>query len=393
MIRTWIARLVATSAALALHCAVAQAMAGPGAASNATPLLDHILVIVEENHSYDEVRTLPYTASLIAAGSSLGNSHGVTHPSQPNYLALWSGSTQGVTSNVCPPPGSPFLTENLGHACEAAGITWRAYCERLPFAGSDTCDVDGQLYARKHAPWTHFGNLTHLNERPYADLDADIAAGTLPRLAFVIPDQCNDSHNGGACSIELADAWLAARVPQYLNAVGPNGIVVLTWDEDDNQADNHILTVFSGPLVRSGYVSSRYATHYTVLRTLTEALGLAPFGAAVQETPLDDIWAPTSPTGIEAPPARIALSAPAPNPSARGAVRWSLDAPAGRRVEAAIVDAAGRTVRAWTATTGSRTTLEWDGHDETGREVAAGVYRLQLRIDGATWERRLMRLR
>ncbi len=387
-------------ALLALAAALAAGVAaGPAAhaaerlrpVATTVPLLDHIIVIVEENHSYDQVRTQPYTASLIAAGSSFSNSYAVTHPSQPNYLALWSGSTQGVTSNVCPPPGSPYLTENLGHACEVAGITWRSYAERLPFAGSDICDADSQLYARKHCPWTHFGNLTHLNERPFGDLATDIANHTLPRLAFVVPDQCNDSHNGGACSVALADSWLAAQVPAMLDAVGPNGVVIVTWDEDDNYAGNHILTVVNGAPVIANYISTRYLTHYTLLRTITDALGLAPFAAAVNETPATDIWVPSGPTAIGLPGPN-ALDSPAPNPS-RGVVHCALTVPAGWPLEVSVLDVAGHVVRRWTQRSiEPRTALAWDGRDAHARPVAAGVYRLRVRAAGATWERRLLRL-
>src|SRR5213596_2338134 len=106
-----------------------------------------------ENHDYDAVRGQPYTADLVAGGSSFSSSYAVTHPSQPNYIALWSGGLQGIYSDQCPAPGSPFAAENLGHACEAAGLRWRAYSEDLPGVGSDTCRTE--LYARKHDPWTH----------------------------------------------------------------------------------------------------------------------------------------------------------------------------------------------------------------------------------------------
>src|SRR4029453_4794526 len=90
------------------------------------PPHDHVIVVIMENKSYFQVRTHPYTASLIAAGASFSASYGITHPSQPNYFALWAGSTLGVTTNACPVPGSPFAAENFGHACEAAGLTWGA---------------------------------------------------------------------------------------------------------------------------------------------------------------------------------------------------------------------------------------------------------------------------
>src|SRR5436189_6192024 len=120
------------------------------------------------------------------------DSYAITHPSQPNYLALWAGGTLGVTSNTCPAPGSPFVAENLGHACEAAGRTWRSYSESLPAAGSTVCKVDSGLYTRKHCPWTNFSNLNHRNERPYSDFSVDLARGTLPDLAFVVPNNCDN---------------------------------------------------------------------------------------------------------------------------------------------------------------------------------------------------------
>src|SRR2546426_1165097 len=86
----------------ALLCALGLALPESPALATPVPALDHIIVIVMENKSYDQVRTAPFTASLIAAGSSFSNSFGITHPSQPNYLALWAGSTMWGTSNNLP---------------------------------------------------------------------------------------------------------------------------------------------------------------------------------------------------------------------------------------------------------------------------------------------------
>ena len=191
---------------LPIGCAAATS--SPTAPAARVAGLDHIIVVVMENKNYDEVRTAPYIASLIASGSSFSNSHAIGHPSQPNYIAMWSGSTQGVTSDACPPPGSPFMAENLGHACERKGLTWKAYSENLPSAGSTACSANSGKYTRKHDPWTDFGNLNHQNERGYADLAADIGRGALPNLAFVVPNNCNNSHD---CSVSTADGWLAGR--------------------------------------------------------------------------------------------------------------------------------------------------------------------------------------
>lgn len=260
------------------------------------PLHNHVVVVILENKNYNVVRVLPYTASLISAGASFPKSFAVTHPSQPNYFALWAGGTLGVTNDNCPAPGSPFSAENLGHACEAAGLTWRAYSENLPSAGATGCSYDGDastgLYTRKHDPWTCFANLSHANERPYGDLAADIAAGQLPNLAYVIPNNCHNSHNSTTvgCTAADADTWLSNNLPPILNALGPAGTLILTWDEDDNTSGNHILTVFAGPMVIPGYASNRFITHFTVVRTICAALGLPAFGSSAAEEPVTDVW-------------------------------------------------------------------------------------------------------
>jgi acid phosphatase len=291
--RAWLVRFVVALPALSFSSApsAADSPARPPAAS--VPRLDHIIVILMENKAYEQVRHQPYTAYLIASGASFSNSYAIAHPSQPNYLALWSGSTQGVESNRCPAPGSPFHGANLGGSCQAAGLTWRAYAEGLPATSSSICATSHGTYTRKHCPWTNWSNIDHRNERPYAALEEDIVSGKLPNLAFVIPNNCHNTHRGrGGCGPAEGDAWLAANLPAMVRAVGPRGVVVLTWDEDDGHHSNHILTLFKGRLVRRGYLASRRVTHYTVLRTLCDALGLPPFGAAAQETPITDVWAP-----------------------------------------------------------------------------------------------------
>jgi len=276
--------------------AAALALGALNATAAGVPHLNHVVVVVMENKSYDQVRTQPYVASLIASGAAVPHSHGVTHPSQPNYLALWAASTLGVTTNGCPAPSSPFTAENFGHACEAAGKSWRAYSEDLPAPGSTVCSYDGDistgLYTRKHAPWTQFGNLDHTNERPYSDLALDLAAGTLPALAFIVPDNCHNTHNSGTpgCTVPDGDAWLAANLPAMLGALGPTGVLILTWDEDDNSTDNHILTVMVGAPVMPGAASNANVTHYTVVRTICEALGLPAFGLSAGEAPITDVW-------------------------------------------------------------------------------------------------------
>jgi len=282
-------------------------VAGFASPAPATPVpaADHVVVVIMENRSVGQVRYQPYTASLMAAGAWFASSYAIGYPSQPNYFALWSGSTQGVTSDACPAPGSPFSTANLGQACEAAGKTWRSYAENLGAVGATDCSFDGDastgLYTRKHAPWTYFSNVDHSNERPFSDLAVDLAAGQLPNLAFVLPNNCHNTHNlstDPSCTVAQGDAWLAANLPPILQAFGPRDLLILTWDEDDRNAGNNILTVFAGPLVMPHSASVRYITHYTVARTIADALGLPPPGQSATEFPISDVW--DTPTPVQA---------------------------------------------------------------------------------------------
>jgi phosphatidylinositol-3-phosphatase len=282
-------RILFTAIALVLVFACGRKSTAPD--PNEAHPADHVVVVVMENSDYDTVVVMPYIRSLMASSTVLANSYALLHPSQPNYLALWSGSHQGVTNDVCPAPGSPFHTENLGHAMEAAGRTWRAYSEVLTAPGSPECYAGSKphSYTRKHDPWTYFANLDHTNERPYGELAGDIAGGRLPELAFVIPDNC---HNGHDCTDADADAWLSHNLPSLIRAVGPRGLVILTWDEDGGRGHpNHVLTVLAGGAVRDGYVSYAHVNHYTVLRLICDALGIPPFAAARDSAvSLTGIW-------------------------------------------------------------------------------------------------------
>jgi acid phosphatase len=280
-------RLVGWCAGLSWLFLATAAPAATAADAAKVPSLDHVIVVIMENKNLDQVARAPYVSSLVTNGASFSAYHAIAHPSQPNYLALWSGSTQGVTSNECPLRGVPWSRENLGHLCERAGITWRAYCEDLPTAGSAACQSSVGEYARKHAPWTNFDNLDHSNERPYTDLARDIAAGRLPSLAFVIPNNNNNTHNR---RVPYGDAWLAGNLPAMIDAVGPHGVVLLTWDENDHGPTNQILTVAAGGAVKAGFVSAREVNHFTLLRTICDALALSPPGLAAREAPITDIW-------------------------------------------------------------------------------------------------------
>ena len=113
----------------------------------------------------------------------------------------------------------------------------------------------------------------------------------LPTVSFVIPDQINDMHDGEPQqAIERGDKWLQTNLVPFLKwADQNNGLLILTWDEDDDSSNNHIVTMFIGPMVKPGTYSTKI-NHYTVLRTLTDMFGLESLGKSKSVPAIDYIW-------------------------------------------------------------------------------------------------------
>ena len=278
-IRTRVAAMVGLAVAAAVGCVIA-----PGAAPAATlPVYAHIVVVVEENHSYSEVignANAPYLTSLANAGAKMTHSFAVTHPSQPNYLALFSGSTQGITNDSCP---HTFSTENLAHQLIGAGATFKGYSESMPSDGYTGC-ASG-TYARKHNPWVDFSNVAASRNVRFSTFPTDYS--TLPKVSFVIPNLCHDMHN---CSVSTGDTWLKNNLGKYAGwARTHNSLLIVTFDEDDHSASNHIATVFYGAHIARG-AYSEHITHYTVLRTLESLNRLRCVANSCSVSAIGDIW-------------------------------------------------------------------------------------------------------
>ncbi|MDD2686650.1 MAG: alkaline phosphatase family protein [Gallionella sp.] len=248
------------------------------------PRPDHIVVVVMENRGYaqimDKLNQGSYIHSLAQRGALFTRSYGITHPSQPNYLALFSGSTQGVTSNVCP---LSFSGDTLASRLIDAGLSFTSYAESLPQAGDPIC-VSG-AYQRKHNPIANWPALPAAMNQPFSSFPANYAA--LPTVAFVIPDQLHDMHDG---SFYMADDWLRKHIAPYLDwAEKNNSLLILTWDEDNYLGGNRIVTILAGAMIKK-QKSAQAIDHYTVLHTLLEMYNLAPLGATAQAQKISGIW-------------------------------------------------------------------------------------------------------
>lgn len=277
--------------------APAPAPATPAATPTATsavadlPNFSHIYVIVMENKEADKIvgnPAAPYINQLIGQHGLATRYDAVAHPSQPNYLALISGSTQGVSDDGVHDLAGPNLADQL----EAAGKTWRVFAQNVPggcFTGARASGgPDGAgTYARKHEPFISFTSISGdparcANITDFAHFDPAAA-----NFEFIVPNLSNDMHDG---TIAQGDAFLRDFVPKILDsdAFKQGGALFITWDEGASKAGgggNVPLLVIS-PATPPGASSATPYTHYSLLRTIEDAWGLDCLGAACAATDL-----------------------------------------------------------------------------------------------------------
>ncbi len=253
-------------------------------AASSVPLFDHIVLVMFENKKYSSINgssSAPYFNSLASQGAKFTNSFAITHPSQPNYVALFSGGTQGVTSDSC--PANLGSTANLGSQLIGAGRTFKGYSESMPSDGYTGCSSG--TYMRKHNSWVDFSNVPAASNVRYTAFPADFTQ--LPTVSFVTPNMCNDMHD---CSIGTGDTWLKNHLDGYAQwAKTHNSLLIVTFDEDSGTSVNQIFTTFVGAQVKTGSYSESI-NHYTVLRTLEAAYGLPGLGSAASKSPILDVW-------------------------------------------------------------------------------------------------------
>jgi phospholipase C len=256
--------------------------AGP-AATTPTPQ-HHVFLIVMENHSADEALRGSFTASLAAKYGVANNYHAVSHPSVPNYLALTSGSTWGVHDDSY----YKLPQQDLGSQLTRANVTWRAYMEGL--VGGD-CLGSPVPYDPGHNPFAYYGGACPSNVVPLSAQAADLAsASATPRFSWITPDMCHDTHN---CAVSAGDDWLRQEVGAIMasSAWQSDGVLFITWDEDDNSTDNHVLTLVVTPN-GAHHASNQMYTHYSLLATIEDLLGVGRLGQAAHAQPMSDLIKP-----------------------------------------------------------------------------------------------------
>lgn len=238
-----------------------------------------MFLIVMENHSAQEALSGQFIAALAGRYGEATNYHAVSHPSVPNYLALSSGSTWGVTDDsyrILP-------RHDLGTELTDEGISWRAYMDGLTGAG---CLDSPVPYDPGHNPFAFYGGACPSNVVPFSRFQSDLAGDT-PMFSWITPDRCHDTHD---CGVAVGDAWLRQQVEAIMASAAwkSGGVLFVTWDEDDENGDNRVLTLVVAQGVNHR-TSARAYTHYSLLATVEDLLGVKRLGQAAQASAMKDL--------------------------------------------------------------------------------------------------------
>lgn len=248
-------------------------VAGSAASPSATASPKHVFVIVLENTSYRLALAQPYISSLASQYAVATDYHDLGNPSLPNYLAMSSGSTWGITDDGY----HKLPATGIGKQLSDAGISWKAYFEG--FTGD--CFNSPYPYALKHNPFAYYGGDCPPNVVPMTQLQPDLDGNT-PQLSWITPGLCNDGHD---CGIRRADQWLSQMVPQITGSAAwqQNGLLFITWDES-SAGDGRVGLLIVAPNFH-GEVSTQL-DHFSLLATIEDALGVPRLGKAVQAASL-----------------------------------------------------------------------------------------------------------
>lgn len=247
-----------------------------------------------ENHDYSQVYnagSAPYETSIANKCGLATNYHAIAHPSLPNYIALTSGGTQGISDDSDPSSHPLNVNSIFNQIWLKSHVLARSYEETMP---SHCYVTSSSEYAVRHNPWAYYINAQR-NQCVQGDLQiptgatADIASGplyndvtkgALRRFSFYTPNLCDDMHD---CSVATGDAYLSKVVPFVIS--GPDYqharlAIVITYDENSGQSGNHVYTAVISPFTAAGRKVSTNFTHYSLLRTAEEILGVPRLGKA-----------------------------------------------------------------------------------------------------------------
>jgi phosphatidylinositol-3-phosphatase len=273
------------------------ATATPTQAAAQVPAFRHIYLVVMENKEYTNIvgsASAPFINSLITRYGLATNLYAVAHPSQPNYIAMTSGGTQGTSSD-----GTYNLSvPNVFDQVETSGRTWRVYAQGYPgdcfksYGSPSISDGLGEAgdYARKHNPAISYTSISGDPARCARITGLEGFDPAAADFSFIAPNQVNDMHSS---SVATGDAFLAAFVPKIIDSPAfANSLLVITWDEGATTlgGGGHVATIAITPGMQAGARFEAGATTYSILRTIELAWGLPLLGEAATASTLGFPW-------------------------------------------------------------------------------------------------------
>jgi acid phosphatase len=292
----------------------------PAALNAQVPKSNHVVVVLEENHSYSSVignAAMPYLNSLASKNVLATQYYANTHPSIGNYLMMTTG--QIITNNDG--YSSTISADNMVRHLLTAGKTWKSYAEGLPSVGYTGGDTGS--YVQHHNPFSYFSDVRNssvekLNLVPFTQFASDLNNNRLPNFSFVVPNLNNDAHNG---TLGQADSWLQAHIGPLLSNPDfqQDGILIILFDEaltnDATHGGGHVAAVVVGPGVKKGFKSTSLYQHQNLLRTVMDALGINSYpGAAANAKDMADLFTGSSPAPTPTP-TPTPTPGPTPGPS------------------------------------------------------------------------------
>jgi hypothetical protein len=311
-----VAALLALVAATALP-GVSSAHGRLASLGTAIPRYQHIFYIMMENHASNQIigntASAPTINSLASTYGLATNYYGITHPSEPNYVASIGGSYFGIQDDApYSSTGHVINAPSLADQLQAAGLTWKTYQQSLPYDGykGTRWPTSGPvLYASKHNGFLNFASLEGQTEQQLSayivqdtELATDLQSGRVPNLSYIVPDQCHDMHGTspncpGAVTandandqalIAAGDAYVASTVSLIMgSSIWPKGnnAIVVTWDEDDfsptnlgccdaNPGGGQVATIVIANNGPRGIQDATPYNHYSLLLSIEQAFRL-----------------------------------------------------------------------------------------------------------------------
>lgn len=246
------------------------------------PTFAHVVLVVEENHSYSDVignASMPYFNSLASQFGLATQYFADAHPSIPNYLVLTTGLTETFDDSF----SGTINDDNVVRELTKAGKTWKAYAESLPSPAY--LGPDSGPYVRRHNPFTFLSDVQTSTSQaanivPFTQFPADLAGNSLPQYSFIVPNLMDDAHDG---SLAQADAWLQTNIAPLIANPGfqSNGLLIITFDEgnssDFSNVGGQVATLIISSKAKSGFKSTTFYQHQSVLRLILASSGVNTF--------------------------------------------------------------------------------------------------------------------